>query len=242
MHWYLNMHSATVATANATATRRLAASARAAATGSLLVMVLAALLAAPARANTTDYREWAFDVLLDNKAVGSHYFKVQAEGDRLRMETEADMAVKVLFVTVFRYLHRNVEIWEDGCLAQIEASTKVNGKTLGVNGERQGRMFNLDSPAEQARLPECVMSFAYWDPKFLEQSRLLNSQTGEYVPVTVSGPFADEREVRGQPTPAQRYRLRAGDIDLRLWYSMANDWLALESEIRGGRVLSYELR
>ena len=32
----------------------------------------------------------------------------------------------------------------------------------------------------------------------------------------------------------------AGALDLDLWYSTKNEWLALESEVKGGRILRYE--
>ena len=45
--------------------------------------------------------------------------------------------------------------------------------------------FTVVTGEQPAYLPECVMSFAYWNPDFLEQPRLLNPQTGEYVAVQV---------------------------------------------------------
>jgi len=207
----------------------------------LTIFLLGVLVMSIGEAAAAESREWAFRVSLDDKEVGSHYFRIDEKDGKTRLETEADLAVKMLLITVYRYLHRNVESWEDGCLTGIESSTKVNGKTQAVSGQRQGDFFNVRSSGESVRLPECVMSFAYWNPEILKEARLLNSQNGEYVEVDVSGPVYDERLVRDQTLPAQRYRLNAGDIDLKLWYSLDDQWLALESKMRGGRVLSYEL-
>jgi hypothetical protein len=33
-------------------------------------------------------------------------------------------------------------------------------------------------PGAQQRLPACVMSFAYWNPRLLKQTNLINVQTG----------------------------------------------------------------
>lgn len=206
----------------------------------LSIFLIAVLASTTSVAGAEVSREFAFRVSLDDKEVGSQYFRLNEKDGKLQMETEADLAVKMLFVTVYRYLHRNVETWEDGCLTGIESSTRVNGKKLAVNGERQDDYFEVRASGEGARLPECVMSFAYWDPRFLEQPRLLNSQSGEYVPITVSEPVSDERIVRGETEPARRYHLTAGDIDLQLWYSLDERWLALESRVRG-RTLRYEL-
>jgi hypothetical protein len=85
------------------------------------------------------------------------------------------------------------------------------------------------------------MSFAYWNPGFLKQTQLLNSQNGEYVEVQVSAPETTELEVRGEMRKAMRYHLAAGPLKLQLWYSMDSEWLGLESETESGRILRYKL-
>ena len=47
--------------------------------------------------------------------------------------------------------------------------------------------------------------------------------------------------VRGQPVEAMRFKLTADDVDLTLWYSSDNEWLALRSIAKGGHVIRYEL-
>ena len=85
------------------------------------------------------------------------------------------------------------------------------------------------------------MSFAYWNPAFLEQGQLLNTQNGEFLDVEISPPVAEQLSVRGEQQASYRYRLEAGELRLDLWYSENNEWLALESEVQGGRKLRYEL-
>ena len=59
--------------------------------------------------------------------------------------------------------------------------------------------------------------------------------------VTVEELAPDILEVRGEPVTAVRYKLTAKKMDLTLWYSEDQDWLALESVARGGHVIRYEL-
>ena len=85
------------------------------------------------------------------------------------------------------------------------------------------------------------MTFAYWNPNFLDQPRLLNPQTGEFVDVTVEQLGNEMLEVRGQTVDATRFKLTANEIDLTLWYSQDDEWLALESIAKGGHIIRYEL-
>ena len=206
-----------------------------------------AMLALPLQAQSgktdtsEESREWRFRVSLNDKEIGSQRFQLRREDGLMRLETEAQFDVKILLATIYRYEHRNVEIWEDGCLVGIESSTDANGDPFFVSGRRQEGFFAVEATTGAERLPECVMTFAYWNPRFLESPRLLNTQNGEYVEVEVSEPVPDQRRVRGRLVPALRYRLTAGDIDMKLWYSLEDDWLGLESKTQGNRTLRYEL-
>ena len=194
-----------------------------------------------ANADASENREWSFRVLLDGRDVGSQRFVLTDEGGKTRLETEADFKVKIMFLTVYRYSHRNVETWEGDCLMDIQSTTDANGKPFAVKGQQRDGFFELTGDGQSEKLPECVVSFAYWNPSFLENSRLLNSQNGEYLDVEVSSAETDFRTVRGERVAALRYSLSAGELDLQLWYSTENEWLALESKTKGDRILSYEL-
>lgn len=192
-------------------------------------------------ASASQSQEWSFRVLLDGKDVGNQHFILTDEGDKTRLETKAEFKVKFLFATVYRYMHSNVETWQGDCLAEIESSTNANGTPYSVKGQQRKGFFEVVGDGQSEKLPECISSFAYWDASFLQRSRLLNTQNGEYLEIEVSRAEPDFRTIRGVKVPALKYRLAAGDLDLELWYSTDNEWLALESRTAGDRILSYEL-
>jgi hypothetical protein len=86
-----------------------------------------------------------------------------------------------------------------------------------------------------------VKTFAYWNADILNESKLLNSQTGELLPISVDQVAEEPFEVNGQEIPAIRYHLVAKGMELDIWYSTDRRWLALESTVKGGRKLRYEL-
>ena len=87
----------------------------------------------------------------------------------------------------------------------------------------------IDNGDQQTALPDCVMTFAYWNPVFLDQPRLLNPQTGEYVDVDVEELGTEIVEIAGREIAARSVRITAPKVDIRLWYSEDAEWLALES-------------
>ncbi|MDJ0813343.1 MAG: DUF6134 family protein [Woeseiaceae bacterium] len=195
-------------------------------------------------ATTGEAREksrWDFNVYLDQKRIGEHSFEVTSDAGVTQVLSEANFKYTILLIPAYRYEHTAAERWADNCLVGLDARTNANGDRIQVSGERTGGSFTVLTDEEPAYLPECVMSFAYWNPDFLEQPRLLNPQTGEYVAVQVEEVGFDVLEIRGEPVNARRVRLTAYEVDLTLWYSDDNEWLGLESVAEGGRIIRYEL-
>ena len=190
---------------------------------------------------TAMQQEWRFQVFLDDKEIGYHDFILQEKDEQRKLQSEANFEYRMLFVKLFGYEHQNVETWSGNCLTGIESSTDANGKPFQVSGSLQGDRFVLSGTAGEAELPSCSMSFAYWNPAFLNQERLINVQNGEVLEVEVSEPELTQLEVRGEMQPAWRYLLGAGEMKIELWYSENHEWLALETEARGGRRLIYKL-
>jgi hypothetical protein len=195
----------------------------------------------PAQERTDGVANWDFDVYLDDKKVGKHFFTVSEAGGVKHVQSEANFKVKILFISAYRYEHSAAERWTDNCLVEFDASTNANGKRIQVSGEQTGAGFLVERGDNPIELPECVMTFAYWNPEFLDQPRLLNPQTGEYVDVYVEQAGNEMLEVHGQLVVARRFKLTANDVDLTLWYSPDDVWLALESVAKGGRIIRYEL-
>jgi len=199
---------------------------------------LLALTTIPLHAQATSER---FTAYLDDKPIGYHRFALSEENGERRLVSEARFDVKFLFVSAYRYAHDNREYWHGDCLARIEAVTDANGKNYRVRGRLTNDEFEVDTGREQTALPACVMSFAYWNPQFLQQPRLLNAQNGEYLDVSVRDLGADTITVRGTEQPARRYRLEARGFQIELWYSLQREWLALDSITESGKRLRYRL-
>lgn len=203
--------------------------------------LLAALLfAAALPALAAETRDWKFRVLLDDREIGRHQFTLRVAGEQRELRSEARFDVRLLFVSAYRYLHDAVERWQDGCLASLEARTETNGEREAVRAAARGGRLVVEGPGGRGEHEGCVMSFAYWDPQILQARRLLNSQTGELVPVTVTPQGAETLEVRGRRITAERHRISGTGLRIDLWYAQGQ-WVGLEAAAQSGRRLRYEL-
>jgi|JI10StandDraft_1071094.scaffolds.fasta_scaffold465382_1 hypothetical protein len=206
-------------------------------------LLVAAIAAAPAQAAAVRdaARELRFDVFLDERPIGYQRFALQPTAEGLRIEIRAAFEFTLLRLKSFAYDHRNVEQWRGGCLESIESSTEQNGKPYRVTGRAEGKVFSVSSDLGRQQLSDCVGTFAYWDKReILKRTKLLNSQTGEYVPVATRSLGRSTLAFGGREVPVDRYVIEGDDLEITLAYATADDeWLALDSPLWGGWTLRY---
>ncbi|MFM9835523.1 MAG: DUF6134 family protein [Methylophilaceae bacterium] len=187
--------------------------------------------------------EWAFDVYLDKTKMGTHTFTLNDEN---QLTSRAKFNVKVLFINAYSYDHVSREQWKDDCLSSIEAETTENKVMTKVTGKRNGEQFNLSNGMQAQTLPGCVMTFAYWNPKILKQTKLLNPQNAEYLNANIKLLDTESIDVKGNKIEATHYLLQGlseGKIKLNidLWYDRNNNWVALQSTTPEGYKITYKL-
>lgn len=188
-------------------------------------------------------KEWRFRVFLDDKEIGYHHFELQPSEGGTRLLSEAEFNVKVLFINAYDYVHRNEELWNGDCLVELRSTTDDNGKQYKVKGLAQQDSFVIETRTDREDVQGCVRSFAYWSPEVLKDAdRLLNAQTGEYVPVRLDYVGREPVTARGAVIEAERYRLSGEKLVIDLWYSKNREWVALESITEGDRRLSYRIQ
>jgi hypothetical protein len=204
------------------------------------VVMTVLLLAAAAGASA---REWRFDVTADGIPIGTYTFLLTEDGALRHLVADAKYRVRLLVVDAFSYEHHDEETWQGDCLVRLATHTVEHGRTTSVNGRIDGDAFVVDGPHGRERLPACSMTFAYWNPRILEQQALINTQSGALTPVTVTSLGADRIRVRDASVEARRYRMETQRTVTDVWYSADGDWLGLRATTKaGGHVLTYKLQ
>lgn len=189
-------------------------------------------------------KEWAFDVYLDKSKIGSHTFTLDNNNQLI---SKAKFNVKVLFINAYNYLHTAKEQWQNDCIVSLDANTLENKISTQVSGSSIGEVFTVKNGVQSKALPQCVMTFAYWNPKILEQKKLLNPQNAEYLETRIENIGVESINVKGKSIEASHYLLK-GDLNgvnklnIELWYDKQNNWVALKSITPEGYTINYKLK
>jgi hypothetical protein len=199
-------------------------------------------VSANAATNASSDMIWNFQALLDGKPIGTHRFSISAQGDERTLVSVADLTVKFLGLTVYRYRHKATEQWRGDCLRALSATTDDDGQLSSVRSAQDGNVFSVMTPAAVS-VPGCVMSYAYWNPAMRAQTRLLNAQTGRLDTVSiVRVDSAAKAGAHGLPSGAMKFRINGQTNPIDVWYSAQGEWIGLDANVRGGHTLSYRLQ
>ncbi|MDP1523949.1 MAG: DUF6134 family protein [Methylotenera sp.] len=190
-------------------------------------------------------KEWNFDVYLDKTRIGQHTFRLSETSE---LVSQAKFNVKVLFINAYQYQHDAVEQWQEGCLKRLDSNTLENDIMTKVSGKSGEGQFVVDDGKAKQVLPNCPMTFAYWNQNILKQTKLLNPQNAEWLDTRVVELGRETLDVKGNQVEALRYKLDASlagkpKLNIDLWYRVDNhEWVALKSITPEGYTINYKLR
>jgi hypothetical protein len=187
-------------------------------------------------------QSYEFKVFLGEQEIGRQRFDISSEGEQTRVRVDAQFEVKFFYITFYEYRHRNSEKWERACLREIRSQTDDNGDAYFVNGNTENGQLQVETQTGNWSADDCIKTFAYWDPEWISGERLLNSQTGELLPVSILSLGEETISVQGVPTRTTRRRIITNEFTVDLWYAEGGRWVALQSTTKKGEPLRYVLQ
>jgi len=183
---------------------------------------------------------WEFDAVLNDKVIGQHTFIYEGE----KTVSDANFKFEYLFMD-FIYQHQSTETWQGDCLKTISSKTDDDGDLYEVTGHIGTDRFLVTTINKTTELPSCVMTFAYGNPKILDQKKLMNAQNGEYLDVDIQFLREESHMVKGKDILTDLWQIEAkgddGDLLVHLWYDKNMNWVSLKSQTPIGD-MQYKLK
>ncbi|PWR18559.1 DUF6134 family protein [Zavarzinia aquatilis] len=197
-------------------------------------------VAAPARAERAGQTPQPvyFEVWRNGSLIGTHRIAFRHDGADLVVDIDIRLAVSFASITLFRYEHRNEERWRDGRLIAMTSATNDDGTAERVDIAAGADGLVVRGSDFAGTVPADLLPTTYWRMDSVRQRRLISSQDGRPMAVTVTDAGLDTVQSEGRAVPASRYLMR-GDLDLDLWYDAAGNWVKLEFAASDGSVIEY---
>jgi hypothetical protein len=160
---------------------------------------------------------WRFLVLRHGNVIGEHVFTFSRRDGDFVVEVAIDIAVSLLGVTLFRFIHRSEEVWHDGWLQSLVSATDDDGTLWRLQSERRdgalrGKVNDVDFNVSGFIIPA---SLWHRDTPLTQvlfgtidgRTKVIDSQALGQEPVPVAG----------AEVPARHFRL-TGQLERDVWY------------------------
>jgi len=156
-----------------------------------------------------------FDVLRDGTPVGSHTIAFSDGGQSVDIKT--DIAVKMLFVTVYRFEHNSHETWRGDQLVALESKTNEDGTDHTLSVKAGDAALNIVGDGVTSSADPSIVPASLWREETVRQNKLLNTLKGTQMKISVTDAGNENIEAGGKTVTAHHYVLK-GDLARELWY------------------------
>ena len=180
-----------------------------------------------------------FTAYRNGSRLGFHRIDFSKDEDRLVANIEIVFDVKLVFIPVYRYRHRNREVWHAGKLISLETETDDNGTAYAVSAARQGERILVDGSEGRLELPGDTLTTSYWNETSIERGQWIDTQSGKLARSAVIKKPPEPVLVEGRDLEATRYDLD-GDITCSLWYADGR-WVKLHFVTEDGSEIEYAI-
>ena len=179
-------------------------------------------------------------IMRKGEQIGTHKFEFHRTGKETSVNIETNVEVKVLFVTAYRFQHVASERWVNGRLVALDAETDNNGKQHKVTAALKGSTLEVQADGKPMQVDKNIIPGSLWNPDLLRQSVMLDSQTGEVMPISVVDDGAEQVATENGPATAHRYTIK-GKFAQDVWYDSRGRLLQSQFSGPDGSVISYKL-
>ena len=172
-----------------------------------------------------------FRVLRDGKEIGTHQVRLSGNAQRLLVQSEIALQVKLAGFTVFRLRHDIAEEWAQDRLQRLTSRHDRNGTVTEARVVAEGGALMAEGPEGAARLPANAAPLTWWNGAHFARP-LIRPLTGKLIPGAAAR--------SALPGGGVQFTLN-GEVEAVARYDAAGRWVALATKGEDGSAVVYEL-
>ena len=207
------------------------------------LLVAAALAAAPAAHAETPTGVFTYTIHSDRFGeVGVYTNVIRRDGGDIVVDSRTEIAVKLLFVTVFRFSATSTAVWRDGRIVRYHGVTDDDGRTFEVSARADGARFVIDGAAGRLVGPAGVFPHNPWNIAILGAASIMSPKSGKLFAVRITPGGTEDFGVAGEIANTESFRI---DTDRRTWVWYDRDDIPVKFVMerkRGSELLTFTLR
>jgi len=185
-----------------------------------------------------------YSVSVDDKEAGTYHLTIGDEKDGvIKMTGQAEIRVKVLGVTAYKYSYGGSELWKDGRLVSFASRCNDDGKRFEVSAVSDGKELRIKANDKDSKASADTWTTSYWrlpDAKLRKGDLwVMDADTGRIMTATLKLIGNDKLTVAGKEQTCAHYRL-SGGAKADLWYD-AQERLVRQDSLEDGHRIVLDL-
>ncbi|MCF6305613.1 MAG: DUF6134 family protein [Rhodobacteraceae bacterium] len=190
---------------------------------------LAGFTATPALAATSTRR---FSAVLGRKQVGETSVMLTRTGGRVIAEVEARLDISILGIINFNYHLSSREVWQNGVLQELRASTNNDGTAEYVNANRVDGGLQIDGTGFQGVVAGNPATTSYFTADFMARPTWISTQTGKPLDLTIRNAGTSTFNTNEGALNCTKY-ITQGPLKINLYYDSSFEWVGTNFRVAG---------
>ena len=173
-----------------------------------------------------------FDIFRKNKVIGTYEIIFSENNGNLSIETNIDIEVKLLFISVYKFSHQSKEIWKDGSFIRIDAHSNFEDeREYFIEGEIKDDFLFATGMDGELKLDKNLIPSNYWNQDVMYQDEIFDTQKGIMRNIEVQDLGYEEIKVNEDSIKCNKYIFNASSNpkdkgpfpEYTLWYAENNE-------------------
>lgn len=179
-----------------------------------------------------------FTVLRNGSEVGRHEMLFRSEADGLKIDIRTNVAVKVAFITAYRFEHEGHEVWQGARLARLWSKTNDDGTKHVLDVTAGGDSLVVMADGKEPEKSTASIPASLWNERIVQQKSILNTLDGSRMAIQVADLGTEAVLVKGAKIPARHYAI-TGDLQREVWYDAQNVLVKVRFKAKDGSDIEY---
>lgn len=207
-------------------------------TAASLFLAISQFSAVPAAAAPPPGGVLDFTVLRNGSEVGRHEMLFRNDADGLKIDIRTNVAVKIAFITAYRFEHEGHEVWQGDRLARLWSKTNDDGTKHVLDVTAGGDNLVVMADGNEAQKSSVSIPASLWNERIVQQQNILNTLDGTRMAIQVADLGTEAVTVKNTVMPARHYAI-TGDLQRELWYDAQNVLVKVRFKAKDGSDIEY---
>jgi Domain of unknown function (DUF6134) len=190
--------------------------------GLLAMMLEPALADTPPAANKVKrvYELTRYDPITGSGSkIGTDLVDIEKQGDITTVKFTTNIKVVVAYITMYRFSHTAVEVWNGGQLTSFKSQTDDNGTKHTITVSTTGDKTHLEVDGKITDEPHKVVPGSFWSKALIPTGNVFSEDDGKISTVKVSDLGEETLTLNGTKHQTHHYRTTgAAELERDLWF------------------------